>query len=293
MNHEGPTITLAVLQAALGGSREENTGRIEQLMRGAADRGAQVLLPPELFESPYFPKTKDEEFFSLAAPVEGHPTLRRFCALAAELSVAFPFSFFERAGARYFNSVAMIDADGSVLGIYRKSHVPEGPGYEEKFYFSAGDTGFRVWPTRYGCIGVGICWDQWFPECARALVLAGAQLLLFPSAIGSEPDEPTLDTRAPWQRVMCGHAVANSVPVAAANRIGDEDGQVFYGHSFIADHQGSRLAQLDCDEEGFALAVLDLAASDRYRADFGLLRDRRPSLYGSLVSPESASRKRG
>jgi N-carbamoylputrescine amidase len=180
----------------------------------------------------------------------------------------------------------MIDADGTMLGIYRKSHIPDGPGYEEKFYFRPGNTGFRVWATRYGKIGLGICWDQWFPECARALTLAGAELLLYPTAIGSEPQDPTLNTKDPWQRVMIGHAVANVIPVVAANRIGNESGQVFYGHSFIADHQGNKLAELTDQEEGVISASFDLAQIALMRASFGFFRDRRPELYKILLTAD-------
>lgn len=280
---ETRTVRVAALQCALGGSREHNVARVEALVREAASGGAQVILAPELFEGPYFCKVEDEEFFAEARPAEGNPTIERFAALAAELSVVLPVSFFEREGPHYYNSLAMIDADGRVLGVYRKSHIPDGPGYEEKFYFRPGDTGFRVWPTRHGTIGVGICWDQWFPECARAMMLLGAEVLLYPTAIGSEPEEPDLDTSVLWQRAMIGHAVSNVVPVVAANRIGDEDGQVFYGCSFVADHRGEIRAQLGRDEEGVACHSIDLDEVVKARAAFGFFRDRRPDLYGALV----------
>ncbi len=276
-------VDVAVLQAALGGEREANVRRIEALVREAAGRGAHVVLPPELFEGQYFPKVEREDLFELARPAAGNATIARFQRLAAELGVVVPVSFFEKDGHHYYNSVAMIDADGAVLGVYRKSHIPDGPGYEEKFYFRPGDTGFRVWNTRAGAIGVGICWDQWFPECARAMMLGGAELLLYPTAIGSEPHDPDLDTSRPWRRAMLGHAVSNVVPVAAANRVGDEDGQRFYGHSFICDHRGEMLAELGADEEGVAVASFDPAAVARTRAAYGFFRDRRPDLYGSLV----------
>jgi N-carbamoylputrescine amidase len=202
--------------------------------------------------------------------------------VARELGIVIPVSFFERAGQAYFNSVAVVDADGAVLGVYRKSHIPDGPGYEEKFYFRPGDTGFRVWLTRYGALGIGICWDQWFPESARAMMLLGAEVLLFPTAIGSEPHEPDLDTRDPWQRAMIGHAVSNVVPVVAANRIGTEDGQVFYGSSFIADNRGDKVAELGRGDEGVAVASFDLDALARTRASWGFFRDRRPDLYEVL-----------
>jgi N-carbamoylputrescine amidase len=284
-----PRVAVAVVQCALGGPREANVARVEALVREAASRGARVILPPELFEGPYFCKVEREVWFDEARPFDGNATIARFAALAAELGVVLPVSFFEKDGPHYYNSLAMIDADGRVLGLYRKSHIPDGPGYEEKFYFRPGDTGFRVWPTRYGVLGAGICWDQWFPECARAMMLAGAELLLYPTAIGSEPQDPDLDTRGPWQRAMLGHAVSNVVPVAAANRIGDEDGQGFYGSSFIADHRGELVASLGRDEEGVALASFDLRALARTRASFGFFRDRRPDLYAALVAGSTAS----
>ena len=282
-------VEVAVLQCALGGTRERNVARVEELVREAAARGAHMVLAPELFEGPYFCKVESEDFFAEARPAEGNPTIARFSALAGELGVALPVSFFEREGPHYYNSLAMIDADGRVLGIYRKSHIPDGPGYEEKFYFRPGDTGFRAWPTRFGVVGTGICWDQWFPECARAMMLMGAELLLYPTAIGSEPHDPSLDTRGPWQRAMVGHAVSNVVPVAAANRIGDEDSQVFYGHSFIADHRGEIRAELGSDVEGVATALFDLDAIAKSRAAFGFFRDRRPDLYGALTGKPHAS----
>jgi len=285
----GRRVEVAVLQCALGGTRESNVARVEELVREAAGRGAQVVLPPELFEGPYFCKVEDEDWFAEARPAAGNPTIGRFSALAASLGVVIPVSFFEKDGPRYYNSLAMIDADGRVLGVYRKSHIPDGPGYEEKYYFRPGDTGFCVWPTRYGVLGAGICWDQWFPECARAMMLQGAELLLYPTAIGSEPHDPELDTRRPWQRAMVGHAVSNVVPVAAANRIGDEDGQVFYGHSFLADHRGELVAELPSGVEGVATAGFDLDAIAKTRAAFGFFRDRREDLYGALVGRPKVS----
>jgi N-carbamoylputrescine amidase len=206
------------------------------------------------------------------------------------LGVVLPISFFEKAGPAYYNSIAIIDADGKNLGTYRKSHIPDGPGYEEKFYFRPGDTGFKVWSTRYGTLGVGICWDQWFPECARAMTLMGADILLYPTAIGSEPQDPDLNTKDPWQRVMIGHAVANVIPVVAANRIGNEGGQVFYGHSFIADHQGEKVAELGSEQAGLLVATFDLALIERTRAAYGFFRDRRPELYSVLLSGDGQIR---
>ena len=277
-------VTFAAVQCALGGPLEQNVAKVEALVRKAARRGATVVLPPELFEGPYFCTTENDEFFAWAKPAEEHPTIARFSALARELHVAIPVSFFERAGHAYYNSLAMIDADGTVMGIYRKSHIPDGPGYEEKFYFRPGDTGFRSWKARPACLGVGICWDQWFPEAARAMLLAGADVLLYPTAIGSEPENPSLDTRDLWQRAMLGHAVCNVAPVVAANRVGNEGGQVFYGSSFIANQRGEKLAELSRDEEGVAVATLDLAAVRRERASWGFFRDRRPELYLPLTT---------
>ncbi|HRI09394.1 MAG TPA: N-carbamoylputrescine amidase [Nannocystaceae bacterium] len=285
--------TVAALQCALGDEREANVARVEGLCREAAGRGAQIILPSELFEGPYFCRHEREAFFAWARPAEGHPTIARFAALAKELGAVIPVSFFERAGQAHYNSVAMIDADGRVLGIYRKSHIPDGPGYEEKFYFRPGDTGFQVWQTRFGAVGVGICWDQWYPECARAMALGGADVLLYPTAIGSEPHDPTLDTKDPWQRVMIGHAVANVMPVVAANRIGDEEGQVFYGASFIADPRGDKVAELGAGESGVITASFDFAAIRATRASWGFFRDRRPELYGALLTADGKTRVGG
>ncbi|MEO1334152.1 MAG: nitrilase-related carbon-nitrogen hydrolase, partial [Myxococcota bacterium] len=251
-------VTIAVVQCALGDDRARNTARVTEHIRSAAAQGAQVILTPELFEGRYFPSEETDVFFDWAQPIDPNPTLKALQSLAAELQVVLPYSFFERAGPAYYNTLAMIDADGKMMGIYRKSHIPDGPGYEEKFYFRPGDTGFKVWSTRYGSIGVGICWDQWFPECARAMAVLGAEMLLYPTAIGSEPTTEE-DTRDPWQRVMIGHAIANAMPLAAANRIGTEDGQTFYGASFIADPRGDKVAELGT-EEGIATATFDLDA---------------------------------
>src|SRR5918996_1898576 len=279
-------VTVAALQAALDGDVQANVAKVGRMIRDAAARGANIVLPSELFEGPYFCRRERDEFFDWAHPVEGHPTLARLRALAEELKVVIPVSFFERAGQAYYNSVAVLDADGSVLGVYRKSHIPDGPGYEEKFYFRPGDTGFKVWKTRYGTIGVGICWDQWFPEAARAMVLMGADLLFYPTAIGSEPEAPELDTQEPWQRAMIGHAVSNVVPVVASNRVGNEGGQIFYGSSFIANQRGDKGAELGRTEEGIITASFDLSEVRRNRASFGFFRDRRPDLYGVLATAD-------
>ena len=282
------TLRLGVVQMACSDDRDQNVAKAESLVREAAGGGARLILLPELFEYLYWPQVELEEYFELANPVDGHPFLSRFQDLARELGVVLPISFFERAGPAHFNSLAMIDADGSRLGIYRKSHIPDGPGYEEKYYFNPGDTGFRAWPTSFGTIGVGICWDQWFPECARAMALQGAEALLYPTAIGSEPAEggssPSLDTRDMWQRAMIGHAVSNSCYVAAANRVGQEGQATFYGSSFVADPTGEKLAEADRSAETVLYADLDLAFARRFRAGFGFFRDRRPDLYRSLLT---------
>ena len=275
-------VRVAATQCAFTEDLAENVARVEALVRQAAAAGAQVILPSELFEGPYFCREEKDAFFDLARPAEGHPTIARFQALARELGVVIPVSFFERDGHAHYNSLAMVDADGALLGIYRKSHIPDGPGYEEKFYFRPGNTGFKVWTTRFGKVGAGICWDQWYPECARVLMLMGAELLLYPTAIGTEPENPGLDTKDLWQRAMVGHAVSNVVPVVAANRIGTEGDQTFYGHSFIADHRGEKVAELGRTDTGFITADLDLAEIRRNRASFGFFRDRRPDLYGLI-----------
>jgi N-carbamoylputrescine amidase len=282
------TLRLGVVQMACSDDRDQNVAKAEALVREAAGGGARLILLPELFEYLYWPQVELEEYFELANPVDGHPFLSRFQDLARELGVVLPISFFERAGPAHFNSLAMIDADGSRLGIYRKSHIPDGPGYEEKYYFNPGDTGFRAWPSSFGTIGVGICWDQWFPECARAMALQGAEVLLYPTAIGSEPAEsgssPGLDTRDMWQRAMIGHAVSNSCYVAAANRVGQEGQATFYGSSFVADPTGEKLTEADRSAETVLYADLDLAFARRFRAGFGFFRDRRPDLYRSLLT---------
>ncbi|HEX3481339.1 MAG TPA: N-carbamoylputrescine amidase [Kofleriaceae bacterium] len=280
-------VTVAALQTALTDDVAGNVARVTELCREAAGRGAQIVLPSELFEGHYFCRTQREADFSRARPAEDHPTLRHFQRLAAELGAVIPVSFFEQAGPEHYNSIAVFDADGRALGVYRKSHIPDGPGYQEKFFFKPGNTGFRAFATRFGTIGVAICWDQWFPEAARAMALAGADVVFYPTAIGSEPEEPELDTRDAWQRVMIGHAVANAVGVVAANRIGTEgDGPgaiTFYGSSFIADARGDKLAELGRTDAGIALARLDLTQIRRLRTSMGFFRDRRPGLYRGLA----------
>ena len=286
-------LTVAVTQFSCGWDRQVNIDRAEELLREAARAGAQVVLLPELFETPYFCIEQDTRHLRLATSLHENPAVQRFARVAAELGVVVPVSFFEWAGQAYFNTVALIDADGAVLGSYRKSHIPNGPGYQEKTYFSPGDTGFRVWQTRYGRLGVGICWDQWFPECARAMALQGAELLLYPTAIGSEPPPalPVL-SRDHWQRTQQGHAAANLMPLLAANRHGLErslqDPQQlyinFYGSSFIADATGALVAQAPQDADAVLLAEFDLAAIAQLRDNWFVFRDRRPDLYGALLT---------
>jgi N-carbamoylputrescine amidase len=280
------TLRVAALQASFEDDVEADIARTVALVDEAASQGAQVVLPPELFAGHYFCRTEDEGHFERAHPTAEHPAVRAMQEAARRLSVVIPTSYFEREGPHYYNSLALVDADGRILGNYRKSHIPDGPGYEEKFYFRPGNTGFRVWETAYGVLGLGICWDQWFPECARAMVLMGAEVLLYPTAIGAEPEDPELDTRRLWQRAMLGHAVSNLVPVVASNRTGNEGGQAFYGHSFVCDHFGDIVAELGRDEEGVLVHELDLADAARRRAAFGFFRDRRPDLYERLVRDE-------
>ena len=280
-------VAFAVTQFACSWDRRTNIAKAKELVRAAAAKGANVVLLQELFETPYFCQDQSADHFKLAAPAEGNPLITEMAELAKTLSVVLPVSFFEQAGHAYYNSLAMIDADGKFLGIYRKSHIPEGPGYQEKYYFTPGDTGFRVWRTRFCVLGAGICWDQWFPEAARAMALMGAEALLYPTAIGSEPQAPLLDSRDHWRRVMQGHAAANCMPLIASNRIGTEKGQAseitFYGSSFIADATGAIAAELGRSEEGIATATCDLDGIAKQRASWGLFRDRRPELYGGLT----------
>jgi N-carbamoylputrescine amidase len=281
-------VSFAATQFACTADAARNLDCAERLVRQAAGQGGQVILLQELFETPYFCKDHLARHFDLARPIDGSPIVRRFQALARELSVVLPLSVFERANNAYYNSLAMIDADGAVLGVYRKSHIPEGPGYHEKYYFSPGDTGFRVWPTAYGTLGVGICWDQWFPEAARCMALLGADALLYPTAIGSEPHDPSLDSRDHWQRCMQGHAAANVMPLVASNRIGLETGEkytmTFYGSSFIADATGAKVAEADRGTESVLTAAFDLDAVREQRHAWGVFRDRRPDLYAPILT---------
>ena len=281
------TLTVAAIQTWYGNDLADNIARTEAFVREAAKRGAQVVLPSELFQGIYFPTRQDPKWFATALPANEHPCVLALQKLAAALGVVIPISFFEKDGPRYYNSVAVADADGKILGVYRKSHIPDGPGYQEKYYFRPGDTGFKAWATKYGRIGVGICWDQWYPESARAMMLQGAEVLFYPTAIGSEPYDGTLDTHAQWQRAMQGHAVSNAVPIVAANRFGleDNDGiqQKFYGHSFITDHRGDLVEHAGAAEDAVLVHTFDLTMIESYRADWGFFRDRRTDLYANSI----------
>ena len=282
------TLTVAALQLALDAADEaDNIAAVAVLVEAAAGQGARIVLPPELFAGPYFCAVEDEARFALAHPLGESPSVREMQRLARTLNVAIPTSFFERDGQHFYNTLAMIDAGGEILGTYRKSHIPDGPGYEEKYYFRPGNTGFRVWDVAGTRIGVGICWDQWFPECARIMALMGAELLFYPTAIGSEPYDEDFDTSRIWRRAMLGHAASNCMPVIAANRIGEESqgasGQAFYGHSFIADQWGDFAAEFGREDSGVLCASLDLEAARRHRAGMGFFRDRRPELYRRLA----------
>jgi N-carbamoylputrescine amidase len=275
-------VNVGIIQSSYSDDAKENNQKIISYLEEAAKLGAQVICPSELFLGPYFCTEQNDSNFSRAFELANNPYLLAIQDTCKKLAIAMPFSFFEKSGPNYFNSIAMVDADGTVLGVYRKSHIPDGPGYQEKFYFRPGNTGFRVWNTKYGKIGVGICWDQWFPEAARIMTLKGAELLLYPTAIGSEPHDPLLVTTAPWIRVMKGHAVANMIPIAAANRIGNEGGQIFYGSSFICDEFGEELANLE-SSAGISVASLDLSRATSRRNAFGFFRDRRVDLYDALL----------
>jgi N-carbamoylputrescine amidase len=280
---------LAVIQMSMSDDREKNVTKAMSLVEEACSLGANVVLLPELFEGYYFCQVEREAHFKRAFPIDGHPFISRFQELAKKQGCVLPISFFERAGQAHYNSLVMIDADGTNLGLYRKSHIPDGPGYEEKYYFNSGDTGFKAFRTRYGTIGVGICWDQWYPECARAMALLGAEILLYPTAIGSEPQETgSVETRDMWQRAMIGHAVSNSCYVAAANRVGTEQvenlSQTFYGSSFISDYTGTKVQEAGTTEEKILIAELDLDTCRSFRAGMGFFRDRRPELYRPLLT---------
>ena len=281
-------VTVAATQMACSNETDKNVSNAEKLVRQAASEGAQIILIQELFESQYFCMDQKEELFELSKPFENHPTIKKFSELAKELKVVLPVSFFEKANRAHYNSVAIVDADGSILGKYRKSHIPDGPGYQEKFYFNPGDTGFKVWNTKYAKIGVGICWDQWFPEAARSMVLNGAELLLYPTAIGGEPEDDGFDSSDMWQRAMIGHSASNQIPVIASNRIGTEKGidieNYFYGRSFVTNHVGDKIAEGSRDKEEVLIGKINLSEAETLRNVWGVFRDRRPELYKGLLN---------
>ena len=281
-------VSVAATQMACTWDTDANIQQAEALVHEAADAGAQVILLQELFETPYFCIDAQHAHFDLAKTLDQQPTIKRMQEIALERELVLPVSYFEKSGLAYYNSIAIIDADGSIANHYRKSHIPDFPLYEEKFYFSPGDTGFKVTETRYGRIGVGICWDQWFPEAARAMVLQGAEILLYPTAIGSEQHNPDLDSSYHWQMTMRGHAAANIVPVVASNRIGTEtSGDLsmnFYGSSFIANHVGEKVAEADRESQAILTHTFDLDAIAAYRREWGVFRDRRPDLYKPLLT---------
>jgi N-carbamoylputrescine amidase len=286
-----PLVTVAAIQSSFGPDMAANIAKTEIHVREAAQKGEQIILPSELFQGEYFCVSQEEYWFDTAYEWDKHPCVLAMQKIAKDLDVAIPTSIFEREGPHFFNSVVMIDAGGEVLGLYRKAHIPDGPGYMEKYYFRPGDTGFKVWDTQFARIGVGICWDQWYPECARAMALQGAEILFYPTAIGSEPHDDALDTAKPWQRVMQGHSVANVIPVVASNRVGTEGlinpqsglGSQFYGSSFISNHRGDLVTEADRSSEGVLIASFDLDYLRTHRAAWGFFRDRRSDLYASLA----------
>ncbi|PKM56210.1 N-carbamoylputrescine amidase [Petrocella atlantisensis] len=281
-------VIVAATQMSCSSDKKENILKADRLVREAAAKGAQIILIQELFETPYFCQVEKPAYYEYATSVEDNMAILHFKAVAKELEVVLPISFYEKKNNARYNAIAIIDATGEVLGIYRKSHIPDGPGYEEKYYFNPGDTGFKVWSTKYGVIGVGICWDQWFPEAARVMALMGAEMLLYPTAIGSEPHSPEVDSKDHWQRCMMGHSACNLMPVIASNRIGeekdDESSIVFYGSSFITDATGNKIAEASRDEETILLAELDLEKNENQRIEWGIFRDRRPDLYQPILT---------
>ena len=280
-------VTLAATQMTCSKNNTENIDKAESIIRKAAEMGAQIILIQELFESTYFCMDQKDELFQLSKPFENHPTIERMAKLASELNVVLPISFFEKANRAHYNAIAVINANGEILGKYRKSHIPDGPGYQEKFYFNPGDTGFKVWDTAYAKIGIGICWDQWFPEVARIMALKGAEVLLYPTAIGGEPEDDGFDSSDMWQRVMIGHSAANQIPVVASNRIGTEQGQdisnYFYGRSFITNHVGDKIAEASRDKEEILIGKVSLDEAENLRNVWGVFRDRRTDLYSDLL----------
>ena len=280
-------VTLAATQMTCSKNNTENIDKAESIIRKASEMGAQIILIQELFESTYFCMDQKDELFQLSKPFENHPTIERMAKLASELKVVLPISFFEKANRAHYNAIAVINANGEILGKYRKSHIPDGPGYQEKFYFNPGDTGFKVWDTAYAKIGIGICWDQWFPEVARIMALKGAEVLLYPTAIGGEPEDDGFDSSDMWQRVMIGHSAANQIPVVASNRIGTEQGQdisnYFYGRSFITNHVGDKIAEASRDKEEILIGKVSLDEAENLRNVWGVFRDRRTDLYSDLL----------
>lgn len=281
-------VKVAATQMSCTKDVDANIRKAEKLVRTAAEQGAKIILLQELFETPYFCQKEKAAYYQYATELEENKAIRHFRDVARELEVVLPISFYEKKNNARYNAIAIIDADGSVKGVYRKSHIPDGPGYEEKFYFNPGDTGFKVWNTRYGRIGVAICWDQWFPEAARCMALMGAELFFYPTAIGSEPEDATIDSRDHWQTVMLGHAAANLVPVIASNRVGieeDEDSSItFYGSSFIAGPTGNKVAEASRHDETVLVAEFDLDQLAHQRAEWGIFRDRRPELYKTILT---------
>ncbi len=278
-------VKLAIVQIGMENDLDLNIKKVTKIIHEAVQKGANIILLPELFENHYFCQEQFDHLFDLANEVEGHPFLPHFQSLAKQFNIVLPISFFEKSGQAYYNSIAMIDSDGTLLGVYRKTHIPDGPFYQEKYYFNPGDSGFKVWATQFGKIGVGICWDQWFPECARSMVLQGADLLLYPTAIGSEPPEAhAIDTKDMWQRAMLGHAVCNSVYLAAPNRVGTEKNMTFYGSSFICNYMGEKLAEADKTSECILYAELQFSEAKTFRAGMGFFRDRRPEQYKNLLT---------
>ncbi|SHO44781.1 N-carbamoylputrescine amidase [Anaerocolumna xylanovorans] len=287
-------VTVAATQMSCFDNIEKNIEKADKLVREAAAKGADIILLQELFETPYFCQKEKPEYYEYAAEIADNKAVAHFSKLAAELNVVLPISFYEKCNYARYNSLAMIDADGKVLGVYRKSHIPDGPGYEEKYYFNPGDTGFQVFKTKFGKIGAGICWDQWFPEAARCMVLKGAEILFYPTAIGSEPESGDVDSKGHWQRCMIGHSACNLVPVVASNRIGtekDSDSEItFYGSSFITNGTGEVVAEADRKSEGILTAEFDLEELERARIEWGIFRDRRPDLYGTILTYDGISR---
>ncbi|EKQ56623.1 MULTISPECIES: N-carbamoylputrescine amidase [unclassified Clostridium] len=281
-------VKVAATQMSCSCNIDENIAKAEALVREAAQKGAQIILLQELFETPYFCQKEKSDYYIYATEVAQNKAINHFKEIAKELKVVLPISFYEKKNYARYNAIAIIDANGEVLGTYRKSHIPDGPGYEEKFYFNPGDTGFKVWNTRYGKIGVGICWDQWYPEAARCMTLMGAEMIFYPTAIGSEPQDGSIDSKDHWQACMLGHAAANLIPVIASNRVGaeeDEDSKItFYGSSFIAGPQGNKIVEANRSEETVLVAEFDLDALETQRIEWGIFRDRRPDLYKIITS---------